>query len=93
MKTSSHHNHHHHHDEGDDDDDQHQQQRERRCQLLRVTAATLFALAAQQGVSDAEEALERLVGYEVALEKIDNDESFLSSPVVQVVNAALAAAM
>jgi hypothetical protein len=53
---------------------------------MRVLAATLFALAAQQGV--AQDSLERVVAHEAHLS--GNEDAFLASPVVEVASVAMA---
>jgi hypothetical protein len=58
-------------------------------QDLRVLAATLFALAAQQGNEAASESLSRVVEFEVAQSGIQSQEEFEASPVVRTANAAL----
>ena len=52
---------------------------------MRVVAATMFALAAQQGSETASEALSRVVAYEAAA--CQCEEEFLVSPVLRVARA------
>ena len=59
-----------------------------RSHELRLKAATLFALAAQQGYDDALQALPRLLNIESSTH--ENAEDFYSSPVFQVAQAVLA---
>ena len=54
----------------------------------RVFAAILFGMAAQQNDHYGKEALERLVAFEVAVEKISDQETFSASPVVKVATSA-----
>jgi len=56
---------------------------------LRMLAAVLFGLAAQQGNGAASESLARVVEFEVAQNSIQSQEEFQSSPVVRTANAAL----
>ena len=55
----------------------------------RVLAATLFALAAQQGHEPSIDALSRVVQVDVDLRNVQSEEEFLSSPVVQIAQAAM----
>ena len=55
-------------------------------QELRILAATLFCLAAQQGVDDASEALSRMLDFEASL--CESEDEFLSSPVLRVIQVA-----
>ena len=59
-----------------------------RSHELRLKAATLFALAAQQGYDDALQALPRVLNVESSTH--ENAEDFYSSPVFQVAQAVLA---
>jgi hypothetical protein len=54
---------------------------------LRLLAATLFSLAAQQGVDSATDAVSRVVEYEAALS--ESAEEFLASDVLGVAHAAV----
>jgi hypothetical protein len=56
---------------------------------MRVLAAALFGLAAQQGHDIASESLSRVVEFEVASSLIQSQEEFEASPVVKTANAAL----
>jgi hypothetical protein len=56
---------------------------------MRVLAAVLFGLAAQQGHDIASESLSRVVEFEVASSLIQSQEEFEASPVVKTANAAL----
>lgn len=58
-------------------------------QDMRILAAVLFGLAAQQGNDMASESLSRVVEFEVAQSSIQSQEEFESSPVVRTANAAL----
>lgn len=58
-------------------------------QDLRLLAAALFGLAAQQGNEVASESLSRVVEFEVAQSGIQSQEEFEASPVVKTANAAL----
>ena len=55
----------------------------------RVLAATLFALAAQQGIDEASESLSRVAEFDLAGRGIKTEEEFLASPVVRLAKAAL----
>ena len=59
-------------------------------QDTRTLAAVLFALAAQQGDEDATNALLRVLDVDLVARRVQNDNSFLTSPVVQITRAALA---
>jgi len=52
-------------------------------QDIRLLAATLFGIAAQQGHQEALEALMRVVAFEAELGQFESEEEFLESPVVQ----------
>jgi hypothetical protein len=54
----------------------------------RLLAAILFALAAQQDDEGASQSLSRVIDHEIATNKIDCEDDFLASPVVQAANAA-----
>ena len=56
---------------------------------MRVLAAVLFGLAAQQGHDVASESLSRVVEFEVVSKSIQSQEEFDASLVVKTVNAAL----
>eukprot|EP00541_Cyclophora_tenuis_P010299 CAMPEP_0116566272 /NCGR_PEP_ID=MMETSP0397-20121206/14380_1 /TAXON_ID=216820 /ORGANISM="Cyclophora tenuis, Strain ECT3854" /LENGTH=68 /DNA_ID=CAMNT_0004093175 /DNA_START=144 /DNA_END=346 /DNA_ORIENTATION=+ len=58
-------------------------------QSLRVLAATLFSLAAQQGNERAADAVLKVMDVEVSQLSIGTEEEFRNSPVVQVVEEAL----
>jgi hypothetical protein len=58
-------------------------------QDLRLLAAALFGLAAQQGNEVASESLSRVVEFEVTHSGIQSQEEFEASPVVKTANAAL----
>jgi hypothetical protein len=55
---------------------------------LRLLAATLFGLAAQQGQETASDSLSRVVSYEASL--CGSQEEFMESPIVQAAQAAMA---
>lgn len=57
---------------------------------LRVLAAVLFGLAAQQGDIGASGSLSQVIEFDVASRRVASDEEFWNSPVVQVANAAIA---
>jgi hypothetical protein len=59
-------------------------------QDTRTLAAVLFALAAQQGDEDATNALSRVLDVDLVARRAQDDNSFLTSPVVQITRAALA---
>ena len=54
---------------------------------LRLTAATLFGLAAQQGDGDASAALSRVLEMEASFH--ETQEEFLNSPVLLTVKASM----
>jgi len=56
---------------------------------MRVLAAVLFGLSAQQGNDMASESLSRVVEFEAAHKSIQSQEEFESSPVVRTADAAL----
>jgi hypothetical protein len=56
---------------------------------LRILAATLFALAAQQGSQQSIDALSRVVQYDLEARQVQSEEEFLASPIVQIARAAL----
>jgi hypothetical protein len=60
-------------------------------QDLRLLAAVLFGLAAQQGNESAAESLARVVDFQIAHSSIQSQEDFESLPVVRTANAALCA--
>ena len=59
-------------------------------QDTRTLAAVLFGLAAQQGDEDASKSLSRVLDFDLVARHVQDDESFLESPVVQITRAALA---
>lgn len=54
---------------------------------LRVVAATLFGLAAQQGMETATDSLSLVIDYEAST--CQSQEEFMTSPVLRVANAAI----
>jgi hypothetical protein len=55
----------------------------------RLLATVLFAPAAQQGVVDASESLSRAIQLDVTAQRIETEEEFLASPVVQTTRAVI----
>ena len=58
-------------------------------QSLRVVAAVLYGMAAQQGLDDAAENLSHVVGVEIDAGSIQSEADFAASPVVQTAQAAM----
>ena len=58
-------------------------------QSLRVVAAVLYGMAAQQGLDDAAENLSHVVGVEINAGSIQSEADFGASPVVQTAQAAM----
>ncbi|KAG7370798.1 hypothetical protein IV203_019368 [Nitzschia inconspicua] len=56
---------------------------------LRILAAVLFSLAAQQGDQSASDSLCRVVELDVVSRGVETEEAFSNSPVVRVANAAV----
>ena len=56
---------------------------------IRVIAASLFGLAAQQGHTEAQEALVRVVQMEAGSDEIRSEEEFRQSPVVKIAEVAM----